>query len=126
MFTVTGKLSNKAVLKTGVNEHGSWKVLNFCLEKTRKRKPIKIPFTAKGALAEKINQIALGEKVVITFFIEGKKYKDKYFTDCIVTEVEKYVKKAKYGQVTYGDKTYNDAEYEFQKESSLFNQGDVA
>jgi len=47
MFIVTGKLSNKSNIKTGVSEKGAWKIINFLIEKTRKRKPIKIPITAK-------------------------------------------------------------------------------
>lgn len=125
MFSVTGKLSNKAMLKSGVSEKGVWKILSFCIEKTRRRKPIKIPITAKGALAEKINDIAIGEKITVRFFIEGKKYNDKYITDCIAIEVDKYVPKSKYGQVTFGDKEYGEQDYEFKKDNSLFNQKEL-
>ena len=125
MFTVTGKLSNKSMMKTGVTEKGTWRVINFCIEKTRRRKPIKIPITAKGGLAEKIESIAIGEKITIRFFIEGKKYNDRYLTDCIAMEVEKYVPKAKYGQVSFGEQTLNENEFEFSKDNSLFNQKDI-
>ena len=109
-------------MKTGVSEKGTWRVINFCVEKTRRRKPIKIPIVAKGGLADKINEIALGEKITVKFFIEGKKYNDRYLTDCIALDVEKYVRRAKYGQTTFGDETYNENQFEFNKDNSLFNQ----
>jgi hypothetical protein len=115
MFIVTGKLSNKSNIKTGVSEKGAWKIINFLIEKTRKRKPIKIPITAKGKLAEKIESIALGEKIVVKFYIEGKKYNDKYFTDCVAIDIDKYVPKSK---VLYGNVRDND--FEFTKDNNLF------
>ena len=115
MFVVTGKLSNKSIVKTGVSEKGSWKIINFLIQKTRKNKPIKIPIIAKGKLAEKIDSIALGEKVVVRFFIEGKKYNDKYFTDCIAIDIDKFVPKSK---IISG--MYKDNDFEFLKDNTLF------
>jgi hypothetical protein len=126
MFTVTGKLSNKSVLKTGVSEHGTWRVLNFCIEKTRKRKPIKIPITAKGSLAAKINDIAIGEKIRVTFFIEGKKHNDRYITDCVAIDVEKHVRKSKhFGQESFHDLAKEEQRYEFTRDYSLFNPNNI-
>lgn len=116
MFIVRGKLSSKSDIKTGVSENGSWKIITFLLEKTRRKKPIKIPITAKGKLAEKIESIALGEKLVVNFFIEGKKHNDRYFTNCIATDIDKYVPKSK---VLYGKTNEND--FEFIKDTNLFN-----
>ena len=120
MFIVTGKLSDKSIMKTGVSEKGIWKIMTFLIEKTRKRKPLKIPFTAKGKLADKINDIAIGEKITIRFFIEGKKYNDKYFTDCVAIEIDKFVSKPKY-QVSFGEQVYNEQTCEFVKDNNLFN-----
>ena len=115
MFVVTGKLSNKSIIKAGVSEKGSWKIINFLIQKTRNRKPIKIPIIAKGKLAEKIDSIPLGEKVVVRFFIEGKKFNDKYYTDCIATDIEKFVSKTK---IMLG--MHKDEDFEFTKDNTLF------
>ena len=123
MFTVTGKLSDKSLVKSGVSEKGAWKIIVFLIEKTRKRKAIKIPITAKGKLAERIDNIAIGEKLTVRFFIEGNKYNDKYFTNCIAIEIDKYVPKKtfEHGQVTFGNEVFNENEIEFKDDRHLFN-----
>ena len=124
MFVVTGKLSGKSFIKQGVSEKGAWKIITFLIDKTRNRKPIKIPITAKGKLADKIEQIPAGEKLVVRFFIEGKKYNDKYFTECVAYEIEKYVPKAKYrGYFNANAFTEREDErdFEFGKDLTLFN-----
>jgi hypothetical protein len=124
MFIVTGKLSGKSVVKSGQSENGTWRIIQFLIKKTRNKKLENIPFTAKGKLAEKIDGILLGERITIRFFIEGSKYGDKYFTNCIATEVEKYVKKDKYkyGSVSFGNDLYNDETENLLKDNNLFNQ----
>lgn len=118
MFVVTGKLSDKSFIRTGVSEKGAWKIIHFLIEKTRKRKIIKIPLIARGKLAEKLDGISVGEKVVINFFIEGKKYNDKYFTDCIATDIDKFVPKSR---VRF-DPNIKDSDFEFNKDINLFNE----
>lgn len=118
MFVVTGKLSDKSFVRTGVSEKGAWKIIHFLIEKTRRRKVIKIPLMAKGKLAEKIEGIAVGEKIVVHFFIEGKKYNEKYFTDCVATEIDKFVPKSK---IKY-DFDIKTSDFEFEKDINLFNE----
>lgn len=124
MFVTSGKLSGKSIIKTGRYENGTWKVIQFLIKKTRNRKAVNIPFTAKGKLAEKIESIALGEKITVRFFVEGSKYGDKYYTNCIAIEVDKYIKKDKYqyGSVGFGDETYEDKNDYLQIDNNLFNQ----
>jgi hypothetical protein len=124
MFVVTGKLSNKSLVKSGVSEHGAWKIVVFIIEKTRNKKPIKIPLTAKGKLAIKVDDIPIGEKITVEFFIEGKKYNDKYFTDCIATNVDKYVPKKKYihGQVSMGNEVFSDDSELLDTDIHLFRE----
>jgi len=124
MFTVTGKLSGKSVVKSGQSEKGTWRIIQFLIKKTRNKKMETIPFTAKGKLADKIDDIILGEKISVRFFIEGNKYGDKYFTNCIAVEVEKYVKKDKYkyGSVSFGNELYYDQTENLIKDNNLFNQ----
>lgn len=123
MFTVSGILTDKSLVKSGVSEHGAWKITQFLIEKTRKKKKIKIPITAKGSLANKIDTIAIGERLTIRFFIEGNKYNDKYFTNCVAIEIDKYVPKKKwmYGEVAVGDKVFEDKSFEYKEDSNLFN-----
>lgn len=124
MFVVSGKLSDKSLIKSGVSEKGAWRVIVFLIEKTRKRKPIKIPIVAKGKLAEKIDGIMVGEKLTVRFFIEGKKFNDRYYTDCIAIEIEKYTPKAKYqyGQVMVNDQVFQEGSEEFLPDSHLFTE----
>jgi hypothetical protein len=126
MFTVTGKLSNKSLIKSGVSEVGAWKIVVFIIEKTRNRKPIKIPFTAKGKLAIKIDDIPIGEKITVDFYIEGKKYNERYYTDCVATSVDKYVPKKKYvhGQVSFGDDVFSDNSEFLGRDIHLFKDND--
>jgi hypothetical protein len=111
-------------MKSGITENGTWKVITFLIEKTRRKKPIKIPFVAKGKLAEKVESIVVGEKLTIRFYIEGKKYNDKYFTDCIAIEIDKFVTKSKYqfGSIAFGNEVFEDGHHELQKDNNLFNQ----
>jgi len=124
MFTVTGKLSNKSLIKSGVSDIGVWKVMMFLVEKTRNKKPIKIPFIAKGKMADKMDNIPVGEKVTVNFYIEGKPYNGKYFTDCIATEIDKYVPKKKWvhGQAAVGDEVFNDGSENLNTDIHLFKE----
>jgi hypothetical protein len=125
MFVTTGKLSAKSLIKEGVSEKGAWKVIMFLLEKTRKRKPIKIPIIAKGKLASLIDSTMIGEKITVKFYIEGKKFNEKYFTDCVAIEVEKYVPKAKYehGHVSFNGEVLDERHDILKEDNNLFNNG---
>ena len=122
MFTVRGKLSNKSLVKSGVSERGTWQIIQFLIEKTKNKKPIFIPVIAKGKLADKIDETPIGEKIKVEFYIEGKPYNGKYFTDCIATSIEKYVPKKKWihGQVTFGNEVFDDTSLHLEKELHLF------
>lgn len=124
MFVVTGKLSNKSLIKSGVSENGAWKIMMFLVEKTRNRKPIFIPIIAKGKLADKIDSVPIGERIKVDFYIEGKPYNGKYFTDCIATSIEKYIPKKKWihGQVTFGGETFSDGSENLGTDIHLFKE----
>lgn len=124
MFVVTGKLSNKSLIKSGISENGAWKIMMFLVEKTRNRKSIKIPIIAKGKLADKIDSVPIGERIKVDFYIEGKPYNGKYFTDCIATSIEKYVPKKKWihGQVTFGNEVYEDGSENLGTDIHLFKE----
>jgi len=122
MFVVTGKLSNKSLVKSGVSEVGTWKIIQFLIEKTRNRKPIFIPLIAKGKLADKIDDIPIGERIKVDFYIEGKNYNGKYYTDCISTSIDKYIPRKKWihGQVTFGNDVFEDGSENLGKDIHLF------
>ena len=124
MFIVTGKLSNKSLIKSGVSDKGAWKIVMFLIEKTMNRKPIKIPLIAKGKLADKLDDIPIGERLKVQFFIEGKPYNGKYYTDCIATDIDKFVPKKKWvhGQVSYGNESFSDGSEFLNKDTNLFKQ----
>jgi hypothetical protein len=124
MFVVTGKLSNKSLIKSGISENGAWKIMMFLVEKTRNRKPIFIPIIAKGKLADKIDGVPIGERIKVDFYIEGKPYNGKYFTDCIATNIDKYIPKKKWihGQVTFGDETFSDGSENLGTDIHLFKE----
>jgi len=120
MFTVVGRLSNKSLVKSGVSENGAWRIIQFLVEKTRRGKQIKIPITAKGKLAELIDGIALREKITVRFFIEGKEYKGKYYTDCVAIEIEKYTPKAKFQYASSIGKEPTELDFELTQDNHLF------
>ena len=124
MFVVTGKLSNKSLVKSGVSDNGAWKIVMFLIEKTRNRKPIKIPLIAKGKLADKLDDIPIGERLKVQFFIEGKPYNGKYYTDCIATDIDKFVPKKKWvhGQASFGNEAFDDKSQDLNKDIHLFQQ----
>ena len=122
MFTVSGILSDKSLVKSGVSEKGTWKIITFLIEKTRMKKKIKIPIIAKGKLADRIDGIAIGERLTIRFYIKGNQYNDKYFTDCIAIEIDKFISKKKWehGAVSFGNEVFEDKNDELKQDSHLF------
>ena len=124
MFSVTGRLSDKSFKKTGVSEKGAWKAITFLIEKTRKGKPIKIPITARGKWADLIETIPVREKITVHFYIDGVKGNDRYYTNCVATEIEKFVpkKKFQFGVPSVGDDVYDiSKDNTLGKEIDLFN-----
>lgn len=124
MFSTSGILTNKSLVKSGTTENGTWKIIQFLIKKTKFKKPIYIPITAKGNLAAKIDDIAIGEKIKIEFYIEGKRYNGKYYTECIATDIDKYIPKKKYehGQVSFGNEVYDDGSDNFRVDNHLFKE----
>ena len=120
MFFVTGKIVNKSLIKNGVSDKGSWKIITFLIEKTKNKKKIKLPFTAKGSLAEKVSEISLGQKVRVEFYIVGREYNGRYYPDVIATDIEKYVNKKKSYPVHIGDETFVSSDNFLNSELQLF------
>lgn len=120
MFFVTGKIVSKSLVKSGVSEKGAWKMITFLIEKTKHKKKIKIPFVAKGKLAEKVSEIVLGQRITIQFYIFGREHGGNYYPNVVATDVEKYVKKPKYTGHYDNEKVWNSPNTFLQTESQLF------
>jgi len=120
MFFVTGKLSDKAFKKTGVSENGAWTIIQFLIVKKRKGKPIKIPIIARGKLANKLDDFVVGEKLRIEFYIEGKEFNGKFYTECYALSIEKYVKKQYF--ITHGSEMFEGEKDIIQIDNHLFKE----
>lgn len=96
MFRVTGKLADKSILKEGTSTFGKWKIVTFTIAKQRNKKKIKLCFTAKGKLADLVTKIPYGEKLDILFYPDCKQVGERWYTEMIVIEVEKYVKQNRF------------------------------
>jgi hypothetical protein len=114
MFTVSGKLLSKTLIKSGVGQHGEWKILEFAIQRTYCKKKITIAFTAKGKWADLVNNIDYKERITVEFvpnvFFSEKH--NRYFTELKVITVEKYVSKKRIEIVFNGD-VLNVPEIEF-------------
>jgi hypothetical protein len=128
MFSTSGILTNKSLVKSGSTENGTWKIIQFLIKKTKFDKPIYIPITAKGNLAAKIDNIAIKEKIRVEFYIEGKEYNGKYYTECIATDIDKHIPKKKYehGQVSFGNEVYDDRSDNLRTDNHLFKEENKA
>jgi hypothetical protein len=93
VLKIIGKIVGKSPMKNGENERGKWNLINFFIEKTINKKKEKIVFTAMGRKADIVNNIAIGERLVVHFYPKSKENKGYYNTDLIVTEVDKHIKR---------------------------------
>lgn len=119
MFRISGTLSSKSLIKTGVADYGSWKATTFLIKKTRKKKKIVIPLVARGYWADIIDQTPVGEKLGVEFYIEGRKYKDNYYPNCVVINVSRKEKKKKVkDELNFKKSKITDY---FVKDKNLFN-----
>lgn len=91
MLRIIGKLEGKSLIHEGVSEHGAWHIVRFFVEKTFRKKKIKIVFIAKGKLANLVFNIPLKEKIDIRFFPNCKEVNTKWYTELQAISVEKYV-----------------------------------
>ena len=118
MNKITGRIIHKSVVKKGHGEYGEWRVIDFIIEKSFKKKKYKALFSAKGRLADFIEQTPLKEKLTIHYVIDSREYKGRWFTDLRATEIEKYVKK-NFQVVRLGDEIANKSELESNTDLQL-------
>lgn len=93
MLKIIGKIVGKSLMKNGENERGKWNLINFFIEKTINKKKEKVAFTAMNRKADIINNIAIGEKLVIQFYPKCKERNGFWNTELIVIDIDKHVKR---------------------------------
>lgn len=107
MQKISGTLIFKSTVKTGVNDFGSWSIINFVLQKTFQKKKYYMLFVAKGKRARFIESVPIKERLTVHYIIDSKEYKpQKWATDLIATEIEKYVPK-KHISVVFNSEEHN-------------------
>jgi len=120
MLKLSGRLISKSLIRSGVSEHGEWKIVEFVIQRTYNKKKIKIAFTASGKKADLINSISYKEKLTITFvpncFLSSKH--NKYFTELKAIEIDKWVKKHNH-DVYFNNERLNESDYELKKDNQL-------
>jgi len=94
MQKISGRLIFKSTVRTGTNEFGAWSIVNFVLRKTFQKKKYDMLFTAKGKWSKFINEVPYKERVTVHYYIKSTEYKpQKWATDLVAFEIEKYVPK---------------------------------
>lgn len=123
MQKISGTLIFKSLMKYGTNDFGEWKIINFVLQKTFQKKKYYMLFVAKGKRAKFIESVPIKERLTVHYVIDSKEYKpQKWATDLVATEIEKYVPK-NHTKVTYGGEEYKPINPEINPDLQLdFNK----
>lgn len=123
MQKISGRLIFKSLMKYGTNDFGEWKIINFVLQKTFQKKKYNMLFVAKGRRAKFIESVPLKEKLTVEYVIDSKEYKpQKWATDLVAVEVEKYVPK-KHTRVVFNGEEHNPINPEINPDLQLdFNK----
>ncbi len=79
MNKITGRLIHKSIVKKGSGQFGEWRITEFMIEKSYKKKKYKALFTAKGKWSDFIETVPYKEKITIHYLIESKEYKSRWF-----------------------------------------------
>lgn len=120
MLKLNGRLISKSLIRSGENEHGKWKIIEFVIQRTYNKEKIKIAFTAIGKNADLINTIDYKERITVTFkpscFYSEKH--NKHFTELKVIEVEKYVKNNN-KDIYFNRERLNESDYTLKTNNQL-------
>lgn len=92
MLYLSGKLKDRSESKPVSGTHGEFIIINFSIEKTHKSQKKIITFTARGKLAEKINNFDLNVKMRIYFYPNCSLYNNRWFTELVAENVDIYKK----------------------------------
>jgi hypothetical protein len=119
MQKIIGRMVHKSLVKSGKSEFGDWKIINFVIEKTFKKKKYKALFVAKGKWADFVDAIAYKERITVYYVIDSKEYApSKWGTDLRVVEVEKHVPKGT-PHVYFGNELVNKEDFEMKQDLHL-------
>lgn len=89
---LTAKLVKVFPVRTGEGRNGNWTKQEFLVE-TQETYPKKVFFSAWGDKAEGIKNLAIGDTVKISFFVESREFNERWYSDLRVWKVEKLVYK---------------------------------
>jgi len=103
MFPVTGRISGKKDLKTGVSAKGEWKIIVFSITKRYQKKQIHLWFTAKGKKADLVMKLRNNDKVDIEFVPHHTLKGDHVFSENIVEEIHLSAKRANWDDTNEED-----------------------
>ncbi|MDD4608600.1 MAG: DUF3127 domain-containing protein [Bacteroidaceae bacterium] len=84
---ITGKIIAVLPLLTGEGRNGAWKKQDYVVE-TQEEYPKKMSFNLWGDKVEKFN-IQLGEMLTISFDIDCREYKGRWYNDIKAWRVER-------------------------------------
>ncbi len=108
----------KSLIKSGTSEWGTWRIVEFMIERTYNKKKIKILFVARGKWATFIEGVPYKERILVEYVPDLKQHGTKYFQDLKVTNIEKYVSK-KTPHVYFEDKLVNRKDFEMDTDLQL-------
>lgn len=94
MFHVTGRISGKKPLKTGVSSKGEWRVIVFSITKRFNKEQIHLWFTARGKAADLVNKLRINDKVDIEFIPKHQNNGEYLNTDNVVREINLSARKS--------------------------------
>lgn len=120
MLELNGRLVSKSLIKSGVSQHGEYRIIEFVIERTYNKKKIKVAFTAVNKKADLVNDISFKERIKVTFVpscFYSEKH-NKHFTELKAIEVEKYVPKNKV-DIYYNRERLNDSDYDLKRDNQL-------
>lgn len=95
MFTITGKIHSKGIIKQGVSEHGEWKILYIMIQKQFWGVKRKVMLVAKGKWATYVDKLEKNQRLVFRFYPDTKEIKPNVWaTQLLICEIEKFIKRA--------------------------------
>lgn len=87
MAQISGKVISILPIASGENERGEW-VRGGVVIETLESPSVKLAFSTFGKRrTEQIQQLTLGEVVVVTYAPESREFMDKWYTELRLTEV---------------------------------------
>lgn len=87
---VEGRLIQKLNLQTGTGKNGEWRKQEFVIE-TEESFPKKICANLWSDKIAMLDNIAIGEKIVVFFNLESREFNGRWYTDVRAWKIDKMV-----------------------------------